>query len=117
MNIENIRTIVASRIRRLRISKGWTQERLAEEIDIHPTYLSRLESGKKLPTLSLICKISDIFELDAYELLMDDIKLNSSNHKKRKLLYILNEAKPEYLEIYSTVVYALHRQYKKSKSH
>lgn len=34
------------RIRRLRELKGWTQEFLAERLDISRNYLSRIERGK-----------------------------------------------------------------------
>ena len=34
-------------IRRLRIAKGWTQERLAEQANLHPTYIGGIERGER----------------------------------------------------------------------
>lgn len=38
------------RIKSLRERKGWTQENLAEKMDISPNYLSSIERGKENPT-------------------------------------------------------------------
>lgn len=56
-------------IKKFRKEEGWTQEQLAEALDIGRTYLSDLENGKKTPSIKLskkIClllkrKYSDIF--------------------------------------------------------
>jgi transcriptional regulator with XRE-family HTH domain len=42
---------LAQRIRHLRSKKGWTQERLAEEANIHRVYLAGIERGRRNPSL------------------------------------------------------------------
>lgn len=119
MNLEKIRSILPNRIRSFRNSKGLTQERLAEQVDIHATYISRIESGRKLPTLIIICKIADVFGIDVYELLMDEKKASSYEYKKRKLINILNESEPTNIDIYTALLDTWHRRsqrrYKRSK--
>ena len=42
---------LAQRIRHLRSKKGWSQERLAEEANIHRVYLAGIERGRRNPSL------------------------------------------------------------------
>jgi len=111
MNLEKIRSILPNRIRSFRNSKGLTQERLAEQVDIHATYISRIESGRKLPTLIIICKIADALGMDLYELFMDEAKANSHDYKRKRLINIVNESNPANIDTYSTLLNALHRKH------
>ena len=43
MNEADVREILSHNIRRFRQRKGWTQEKLAEEMDISTNYLSDIE--------------------------------------------------------------------------
>lgn len=115
MSSEDIRNILANKVRVLRNSRGWTQERLAEEIDIHSTYVSRIESGKKLPTVIIICKIAEALGVSAHELLMEEVAVSSLDYKKQRLINILKESKPTSIDIYSTLLDALHKKYSKKK--
>lgn len=47
-----------NQLRRLRMEKGLSQERLALNSGYHPTYISHLETGKKTPTLETIIRLS-----------------------------------------------------------
>lgn len=58
-------TIIGNRLKQARINKNFTQEELAEKIDISVAFLSRIERGKaqiNLKRLSQICNILDITE-------------------------------------------------------
>jgi len=52
------------RIREIRKSKGYTQEKLSELVGISPNYLSRVETNNggvvSLPTLLKICNVLDV---------------------------------------------------------
>lgn len=56
------------RLKKLRTEAGLTQERLAHETGLHPTYISNLERGRSAPTLYAIVRVADGLELDAGEL-------------------------------------------------
>lgn len=45
-------------LRRLREEKGLTQEKLAELADVDRTYIYRLETGKRSPSLGIIFRIA-----------------------------------------------------------
>ena len=115
MSIATLSSIVANRIRTIRNSRGWTQLRLAKEVNIHPTYISRIESCKKLPTLYMISRIAEALKVESYELLLDDKKLSSSDYKKKKIINILKESSPGYMNIYFPLISALDKERKKTK--
>lgn len=49
----------ASVLRGLRKENSLSQEKLALESGLHPTYISHLETAKKQPTLSVIFRICE----------------------------------------------------------
>lgn len=54
---------VAETLRELRQKKGVSQEKLAEAIDSRQVYISEIENGKKIPSLSVIYKTAQFFNL------------------------------------------------------
>jgi len=62
------RKLLGKRIKGLRKSKGHTQERLAEIIDINAKYLAGIERGEANPTLALLQRLSTGLEVPLPEL-------------------------------------------------
>ena len=62
---------LAKKIKNFRKKKGWSQEELAKRININSAHLSRLENGKYLPSIDLLKKLSEIFEVSTDYLLSD----------------------------------------------
>ena len=56
-------------LRQLRREKGLTQERLAFESGLHPTYISLLERGLKSPSLGAVFRLSNSLGVKPSELL------------------------------------------------
>ena len=63
--------IFGKRVRQLRLAAGWTQEQLAEAAGITTTYTSDLERGTKVPSLTIVLRISRAFRVSVAELLKD----------------------------------------------
>lgn len=63
---EVYKNAIATNIKKIRILRNLTQEELAERIDITPHYLSEIEIKRKNPTLSTLCKISNILNVELY---------------------------------------------------
>ncbi len=72
---------IGKNIKRLRMSKGDTQEQLAEKLNISSQAVSKWENDATLPDISLIPHISDYFGITIDELF--DHKLNSYTYKER----------------------------------
>lgn len=53
-----IRARLSLNMRRLRQSKGWSQEEFAHEAGLHRTYVSDLERGARNPTITVIDKLA-----------------------------------------------------------
>ena len=114
-NLLSLRDILPNRVRSIRLSKSLTQERLAEAADIDTTYISRIESGKKIPTVPILCKIADVLDVHIYELFLPEIKINSSDYKKKKLFSMVNESGPATIDIYSALLSSLNKLKKAKK--
>lgn len=56
-------------IKKLRVQRGYSQERLASLADLERTFISMLERGVKQPSLKTIGGLARAFELKNYELL------------------------------------------------
>jgi transcriptional regulator with XRE-family HTH domain len=54
---------LALRIRNLRHAKGWSQERLAEEAQMHRTYLGGIEVARRNPSLRNLIRIAQALEV------------------------------------------------------
>lgn len=53
-----IRARLSLNMRRLRQSKGWSQEAFAHEADLHRTYISDLERGARNPSITVVDKLA-----------------------------------------------------------
>jgi len=60
------------RVKDLRLEKGISQEKLAEKIDVHRTYIGFIERGERNPALLNIYKISKALGVKLPELFSFD---------------------------------------------
>lgn len=59
-------------LRRIRLDQGLSQETLAELLDMETNaYISRLENGKKQPSLEMVYKISRALNVNAWEIVKE----------------------------------------------
>ena len=83
------------RVKLIRKAAKISQEKIAEATQLHPTYISMIESGKTNPTLEIIDKLSKALNVEISDLLSSlstgidpeiDAKLTEaiSNIKKQK---------------------------------
>lgn len=62
---------VAKNLRQIRIDKGLEKERLATYLNVAPRTYARYESGERLPDIDTLIKLSQLFECDLSELILD----------------------------------------------
>ena len=65
----DLRDAFATNLRRLRHTKGLSQEELADLAVINRTYVSKLETGATYVGLEIIGKLADVLEIEPVELL------------------------------------------------
>ena len=61
---KNLKEGFGARLKELRRAKGYTQEKLAEKLDITQRQLTRIETGENFPSVETIEKISFYLEAD-----------------------------------------------------
>ncbi len=59
---------LADRLRELRREKKWSQEKLAEEADMHRTYLAGIERALRNPALENLVKLANALDITLAEL-------------------------------------------------
>ncbi len=68
------------RIRQLRIQSGYTQNELAERLNIDQSFLSRIESGRKGCSVDLFVQFSELFHVSLDVLILG---LETTDAKRR----------------------------------
>ncbi len=57
--VDGVCKALGRRIRQLRQAKGWSQERLADEADMHRTYMWGIEQGVRNPSIRHLTQVAD----------------------------------------------------------
>ncbi len=65
----DVRARVGLNLQRLRRDKGFSQEELADRAQIHQTYLSGVERGRRNPTITVLQRIAEALDTDIVDLL------------------------------------------------
>lgn len=63
---------IASRVRGLRIERGWSQPELARRASLSNAMVSMVERGERTPSLDALASLATSLEVDAAELLAPD---------------------------------------------
>lgn len=87
-------SIIGKRIKEARLRENFTQEMLADEMNVSVAYISRVENGKSqinLKRLVQICKILDIPEAE----ILTGSNIYSKQYLKKELYDILVQCSPE----------------------
>lgn len=58
-------------IKRLRLEKGWSQKRLAEEAGLSQSFIHSIEVGQKSPTIRSIRKIAKALGVPVEEIIRE----------------------------------------------
>jgi transcriptional regulator with XRE-family HTH domain len=61
---------LAEFLKKRRHALGFSQRALAEQLDIEPSYIAFLESGRRKPSLALLERIANVLRCDAQELFL-----------------------------------------------
>lgn len=77
---------LGEKVQLLRKNHNMSQESLALELNINRNCLSRIETGKSEPSISVVKGISKVFDVDIVSLL-DMKKNNGSSQDKIKTIY------------------------------
>ena len=77
-----------SRIRSLRKKRGFTQEQLAEKMNVSTPYIAKIENGKQTGPVELAVEFAEFFEVSLDYLLVG--KGNFAEEQKHRLRMIIS---------------------------
>ena len=67
--MENLQKQVGNRIRAQRKAQGLSQEHLAEQASLHPTYIGEIERGDTNPSLATLQSVADALRINIGDLI------------------------------------------------
>lgn len=77
---ENLVSTIGSRIRTLRESRSWTQETLAEHVEMSAQAVARIERGEASPSLLTTMRFCLVLDVDPNSLLAWEIENDLERH-------------------------------------
>ena len=80
--MDNVR--FSQTIKNARLKKGYTQSQLADLLNVSNKTISKWETGRGYPDITLLAKITSILKLDYEELLQSNEYIIQKRKKKRK---------------------------------
>ena len=80
----------ARTIKNARIKKGYTQSQLAELLNVSNKTISKWETGRGYPDITLLAEITSVLKLDYEELLQSNEYIIQKRKKKRKYISIIS---------------------------
>ena len=78
-------------LRLIRVFHDLNQKDLADKLEISNSYLSEIESGKKTPTLEVIEKYSEVFNMPSSSILFFSENLDSGGKSEKTKRSISNK--------------------------
>lgn len=86
--------IIGERLKKARLSKGFTQEQLAEELDVSVAFLSRIERGNTHINLTRLSQLCSTLEISEGEIL-NGTSSKSSDYMQSDFASLLQKCSPE----------------------
>lgn len=94
---------IGSRIRKVRETKGITQELLAESMDVSNAYISKIERGKTKVNLSNLDKICAVLETPT-EYILSGTSTTSEDYMRNEIIEMLQGCSPRKIKLIAQVI-------------
>ena len=107
MELEMDNKLIGHRIKEIRENRGYTQEQLAEKLNLSVQHVSVIERGVKSPRLDTFIRIANILEINADYLLKDVLRVSSqlmSNELYDMLSQVSEKEKRRILEVVQVLI-------------
>ncbi len=91
---------IARKIRLARKKANFTQEELAEKLDISAKQVSRIENATYSPSLSTFLKLVNVLNIDMSEFGIQTSRAERVNSNREKLMKIIYNATDSEIEFY-----------------
>lgn len=81
-------SLVGYRIRRERKRRNWTQEYLAEQAEISPSFLGHIERGDRIPSIATLAQLCRALRADMNVIVWGETYKRSADEKERIMNYL-----------------------------
>ena len=81
-------------IKEYRVNNSYTKEQFAELLDVDPSYISKIESGDRTPSVELLIKISNKTNISLDEMFCVETSLGAEK-RMNKYVQVINTLKPD----------------------
>jgi transcriptional regulator with XRE-family HTH domain len=71
---QELAQVLGSRVRELREGRGWSQRALSQQLRISKSMVAKYEGGVHVPTVNLLARLADLFEVTLDNLLGRDVR-------------------------------------------
>lgn len=102
-----------NKVQMLRKNHNLSQEKLATILKINRNYLSRIETGKSEPSLSVLRDIAEYFKVDITTLMDIQINGSSSEEKIKKIIDGCHQLLDDDLDLLIRIISVLRKEYVK----
>jgi transcriptional regulator with XRE-family HTH domain len=85
---------IGQRIKKVRKQKRFTQEKLAEILEISTVYISQVENGKTKLSLEMLVRIANLLDIDPGYFLTG-VSYQMPDYLKSDMILLLQECPPE----------------------
>ena len=76
---------IGKNIQKIRKSNGYTQEKLAEEIEVSVRYISDIEQDKSKPSYEVLIKICNVFQISLDQVFSEYLNINENKSMEYSL--------------------------------
>ncbi|MCL2179584.1 MAG: helix-turn-helix domain-containing protein [Treponema sp.] len=103
-----LRVTLGDNIKKYRAKRNWSQADLSEKTGLSIVYISDIERGNKWPYVDTLVKLSEAFDIEAFELLKPNDNIPENTTK------ILTKYQDETLAIIEKSIETMRKSVKKS---
>jgi len=115
MKTGDYRESIGKKVRQERLRHGWSQEELAEKIEVHPSFVGQIERGIRSASFATLKRLSLAFGIKPADFLTeDDTEVRYKPHPmERRIINLLKGCTlREQKAVYQTVKYMLRQKRK-----
>lgn len=103
-NTDKLKKLLGKRVRTLRKTRGWTQQKLGEKADISYKFLGEIERGQQNPSFEILVKIAQALDVDLPEFFRLDQETKNRNEMECRINEIIKSIKGDELRQIFTVL-------------
>ncbi len=109
INSKSIKKIFGNNLRKLRITKGLTQEQLAEMLDMQVQSITFIENGRTFVSSEVIAKICNFFDVSLEFMFKPKFleQTDKAENLKKEIIQMMSDCDDKMLTKYRNILFVL----------